>query len=180
MPARRADPTKLDVAALAAEGGNLAGQWPASGLSRWHAMQTPATGAEPAPVSWQVRGEQRQASGLVQQIWLHLAVTTTGWPTCQRCLQPFSLPMQFERALRFAANEAEAEALDADSEDDVLALAPAYDLRILVEDELLLAWPIVPRHDACSPPQHDPGSAGDETENPFAALASLKQRPSPN
>jgi uncharacterized protein len=175
MGARRPDPTRLDVAALASEGASLSGQWTASELPRWHTMQTPAAGAATAPVMWDVRGEQRRVGAAQPQTWLHLHVTTTAWPTCQRCLQPFSQALEIERALRFVASEAEAEALDADSEDDVLALAPAFDLRTLVEDELLLAWPIVPRHDQCSAPQHHAGDdEGAATAAPFAALAALK------
>ena len=123
-------------------------------------MQTPAPGVALEPVQWSVRGEQRRAAGRPLQTWLHLHVKTDAWPTCQRCLLPFSQALTVDRALRFVDDEAQAEALDADSEDDVLALVPALDLRTLVEDELLLAWPIVPRHAQCSVPQHSTGDPG--------------------
>lgn len=174
MGARRFDPTRLDVAALAAEGATRSGQWGASELDRWHSMQTPAPGAVPAPVQWSVRGERRHAPGRAPQTWLQLHVNTTAWPTCQRCLQPFSLALELDRALRFVDDEAQAEALDADSEDDVLALAPFLDLRTLVEDELLLAWPIVPRHAQCAAPEHRAGEVAAASPSPFAALTSLK------
>ena len=71
--------------------------------------------------------------------------------------------------------------LDADSEDDVLALTRALDLHELIEDELLLTLPLVPRHEVCPQPlpmvaNADPPS-GDEAErpNPFAALQALKR-----
>ena len=174
MGARHLDPTRLDVAALAAEGASLSGDWAASELDRWHAMQTPAPGAAPEPVHWQVRGERRSVVGSPPQTWLHLHVQTVAWPTCQRCLRPFSEPLVVDRALRFVDDEAQAEALDADSDDDVLALMPALDLRTLVEDELVLAWPIVPRHTRCEAPAHRAGDAEAPAANPFAALASLK------
>jgi len=176
MGARKPDPNRLDVAALATEGASLGGQWAAAELPRWLAMQSPPMDVEPEPVHWQVRGEQRRVGGLPPQIWLRLHVTTTAWPTCQRCLQSFNQPLEVDQALRFVDGDAQAEALDSDSEDDVLALTPTLDLRSLVEDELLLAWPIVPRHPQCSLPPHravDDGSAG---AAPFAALASLKPR----
>jgi uncharacterized protein len=137
MGARRPDPTHLDLAAMAAEGASLSGQWAASELERWHAMQTPPPGATPEPVQWSVRGELRRAASRSPQTWLYLHAQAVAWPTCQRCLQPFSQPLVVDRALRFVDGDAQAEALDADSEDDVLALAPALDLRTLVEDELL-------------------------------------------
>ena len=76
--------------------------------------------------------------------------------------------------------EAAAEALDAEIEDDVLALSKSLDLRELVEDELLLALPIVPRHDVCPQPLPLPVDSApapeDPTErpHPFAALQRLK------
>ena len=79
-----------------------------------------------------------------------------------------------DRVLRFVDGEAQAETLDADSEDDVLALVPVLDLRTLVEDELLLAWPIVPRHEQCAPPAYRAGDDEAPSANPFSALASLK------
>ena len=174
MRARRPDPTRLDVTALAAEGASLRGQWAAAELERWFALQTPPPGVALPPVLWIVRGERRGGAGLAPQTWMHLHASTTAWPTCQRCLRPFSQPLVVERALRFVDSESQAEALDADSEDDVLVLAPALDLSTLVEDELLLAWPIVPRHADCSAPQHRAGDAGTVGAKPFAALASLK------
>ncbi|MBE7419327.1 MAG: DUF177 domain-containing protein [Ideonella sp.] len=168
----------LDVAKLAAEGASLNGQWAVADLPRWHAAQTSTIAPDAAAVRWQVDGETRRVAGQAPQIWLRLQAQAQAGLTCQRCLQPFGPLLQVDRWVRFVAGEQEAEALDADSDDDVLALEPALDLRILVEDELLLACPIVPRHDDCRPPAH---RAGDEAEaaadNPFAALAALKAGP---
>jgi uncharacterized protein len=83
-----------------------------------------------------------------------------------------------DRWLRFVADEAQAEALDADSEDDVLVLARFTDLVELIEDEFLLALPIVPRHEVCPEPLPLPHSDAEAVEqeqpHPFAALAALK------
>jgi uncharacterized protein len=65
---------------------------------------------------------------------------------------PVELEVDVARALRFVADEATAEALDAESEDDVLALPRRLDLHDLVEDELLLALPLVPMHTTCPVP----------------------------
>ncbi|HSB23673.1 MAG TPA: DUF177 domain-containing protein [Burkholderiaceae bacterium] len=177
MGARSFDPTRLDVAVLAAEGATLEGRLAAADLPRWHAMQSPPAGVALEPVHWQVRGELRRAIG-GPQMWLHLHADAVAWPTCQRCLQPFSEALVVDRALHFVDDEAQAEALDAESEDDVLALTPALDLPALLEDELVLAWPIVPRHTQCSAPQHRAGEAASAEPGPFASLAALKPRPS--
>jgi len=176
MGTRSLDPTRLDVAALAADGTSLSGQWPAEQLERWLAMQTPPADMAAGPVRWQVRGESRRVAGGLPQVWLHLHAQAVAWPTCQRCLQPFRQPLVVDRALRFVDDEAQAEALDADSEDDVLALTRSLDLRALIEDELLLAWPIVPRHARCAPPPHRADDPQPPEAGPFAALAAMKAR----
>lgn len=176
MAARRLDPHKLDVAALAADGDRIEGEIDGQALERWREMQSPPADVPLPPVRWAARGEKRQRTGQAPQTWLHLRVAALAWPICQRCLQPFSTPIELERALRFVATEGEAEALDAESEDDVLALSPSFDLIDLVEDELVLAWPLVPRHAQCSQPEHDSGGAAPGDAGPFAALAAWKSR----
>ena len=157
MATRRLDPHKLDVAALAAAAGRLEGEIDAATLERWRELQSPPVDMPLPPVRWAVHGEQRQRSREAAQTWLQLRVAAQAWPTCQRCLQPFSTPVEVDRAFRFVDTEGEAEALDADSEDDVLALTPSFDLIGLIEDELVLAWPLVPRHEQCSQPDHRAG-----------------------
>jgi uncharacterized protein len=177
---RQHDPLRLDVAAFAAEGAQLAGEWPGAALRRLAETQTPPQDLALPDVNWSVRGERMPASGGEPELWLALGVQAPVWLTCQRCLQPFQVPLAFERRLRFVRGEAEAEALDAESEDDVLALSRWLNLRDLVEDELLLALPLVPRHEVC--PQPLPvviGEAAPEVDvperpHPFAALQALK------
>ena len=67
---------------------------------------------------------------------------------------------------------------DEDSDEDVLALTPSLDLLPLVEDELILALPLVPRHEACPQPLamsagEDELAADEDGEHAFAGLASL-------
>lgn len=177
------DPQRLDVAALAAEAALLQGQWPLALLPRLAELQATPPGAEPASVRWRARGERRERMGAAAQTWLHLELDTAAWLTCQRCLQPLPVTLALAPALRFVASEARAEAEDADSEEDVLALPRSLNLLELAEDELLLALPLVPRHASC--PQPLPVSADalaqpDEAEpaapHPFAALAQLKRK----
>jgi uncharacterized protein len=87
------------------------------------------------------------------------------------------VPLSVDRRVFFVAGEDAAASLDAESEDDVLPLAP-LDVKALVEDELLLALPLVPRHEACPEPlPFEPGPEAPASEHPFAALAALKRGP---
>lgn len=179
MTRRRLDPQRLDVALLAQEGLTVQGEWPLPELQRLQQSQCLPQDAPVSAVRWSARGELRPVSGGEPQTWVHLQASTTVWLACQRCLAPLRLDLAVEQPIRFVRGEAQAEALDAESDHDVLALVPVIDLRQLIEDELLLALPIVPRHDACPTPARPAleDASGDETPHPFAALARLKAGP---
>ena len=97
---------------------------------------------------------------------------------CQRCLQQVLQDLNVDRRFRFVRSEEEAERLDESSEDDVLVLGPRLDLQELLEDELILALPLVPKHDGpCPAPLPMPlDELEDEAPapSPFAALAALR------
>lgn len=182
MKPRDFDPLRLDVAALAEQGASLTGSWPLASLRRLaasaHAEAPPDAGDL---VTWAVRGERRVRAGAPAETWLHLKAGAGLALECQRCLGPVAVVLDVDRALQFVPGEDQAAALDAQSEDDVLALSRWLDLRELVEDELLLALPLVPRHEACPQPlplADEPalpeGGEG-ERPNPFAVLQSLKE-----
>jgi uncharacterized protein len=181
MKARSYDPLRLDLENFIADGAAMQGRWPLAQFERlldgWPA-DAPLPDGE---VQWSATGEQRKPGALEPERWLHLEASTQVWRECQRCLQPVAQPLTLERSLRFVRTEDEAARLDAESEDDVLALENAFDLRALVEDELLLALPLVPRHEHCPQPLAVPSQPGEDEaparENPFAALARLRRRP---
>jgi uncharacterized protein len=174
------DARRLDVARFAAEAGVLAGAWPGEQLDRLADSQSPPQDTPLAAVDWSVQGEARPVTGGEPELWLTLQARTTAWLTCQRCLQPLAEALAIDRRIRFVRGEAEAEALDAESEDDVLALARSLDLRELIEDELLLALPLVPRHDRCPRPlpvdaQAAAAPVAEPDAHPFAVLKGLKR-----
>ena len=181
MAVKPIDPRRLDVAAFSAAGGELSGEWALATMSR---LADSVLGTEPAgaAIHWQAEGEQRPVSGGEPEVWLHLTSQACVNMRCQRCLNPLAVPLDLDRWIRFVRDAAQAEALDAELEDDVLELQRQMDLCELVEDELLLALPLVPRHDRCPDPL--PSSAGESEAadvepparpNPFAALAQLKK-----
>lgn len=185
MKARSHDALRLDVAQFAADGAELSGSWPQADLTRLAELQSPPADAPLAEVRWQLRGERRAVTGGEPELWLHLQAHASVWLCCQRCLQPLAEPLALQRRLRFVQGQAEAEALDAELEDDVLALTRTLDARELVEDELLLALPLVPRHAQCPQPLLAPqpapsdaaptDAAAAQRPNPFAVLEALKK-----
>jgi uncharacterized protein len=180
MNPRENDPLRLDVAAFAKDAGELEGHWPLHALLRLHDAAHPdALPGEGDAVAWQARGEWRRASGSEGQPWLHLSASTRMALVCQRCLGPVAEPLHVARSFLFVPGEDAAAQLDADSDDDVLALTRTLDLRELVEDELLLALPLVPRHATCPEPLHVPQGPdiADDKPNPFSVLAALKRGP---
>ncbi len=66
---------------------------------------------------------------------------------CQRCLEPFELAVESEGRVALVADDAEAGRVPEELE-TILAPVHRIALRDLVEEELLLALPIVPRHAA--------------------------------
>jgi uncharacterized protein len=174
---RSLDPKRLDLRAFADAGAELTGEQSQDELPRLVAglLRTDST---PPPVRWQARGEWRPVTGAAPELWLHLQVATTVTLQCQRCLQPMRADLDVDNDFRFVADEDEAARLDEEIEEDVLVESRQFDLLELVEDELILALPIVPRHDACPTPlpvaEEAPEAAA---PNPFAALAALRRPP---
>ena len=184
MSLRDFDPFRLDVTAFAKAAGELEGRWPLLQFDRLtDSAVADALPAAAGEVAWRARGEARATRGGETQVWLHMAATTDVPLECQRCLKAVDVPLAIERSFLFVHGEDAAAQLDTDSEDDVLALTRALDLRELIEDELLLALPIVPRHEICPVPLAAPvddEQVVEDKPNPFAALAGLKRFGPPN
>lgn len=161
-------PATFDPIRLAEEGAQL------SGSLRLHAMPRLGEQDEGARVAidlqferagkarWEMRGEIR----------------ATLRATCQRCLRRLTLDVQAQPSVVFVRSESEAATEAAmPAESDVVVATQPLVLKDFVEDELLLAMPMIPLH--------PPGSAcelqhverrGDEKKNPFAVLSELKNR----
>ena len=192
------DPLHLNVAHFAADAQDAAGDWPLAALPRLADSECPPDAGPPLKtvvsadspklptradrdparrVRWHAVGSLRRVGG-EDQVWLHLQAEADVVLQCQRCLLPLAAAVHVDRHFRFVADEDTAAALDDEMEDEVLVLAKSLDLRDLVEDEMLLALPLVPRHDAC--PEAVPMQFGDvgtveEKANPFASLAILRK-----
>jgi uncharacterized protein len=179
------DLKRLNVKAFARDGLRLEGQKAWQEFERLSdlALDALAQTSGDSPVHWEIVGEMVPVAGGEAQIWLHLNAGLPFPMQCQRCMGSVRVDVQAQASFRFVADEATAEAEDDESEEDVLVLAPEMDIWELMEDELIMSAPIVPKHDRC--PDEVPMSAVDEAfdeamadrPNPFAALAQLKKKP---
>ena len=170
---------RLDVNAFATAESSLTGETTQHELRRLSdsLMALPGDMAPP-PVRWVVAGAMRTAAGAPAQPWLHLDVDASVTLQCQRCLQPLGVALHIDRWFRFVGAEDEAARLDEDCEEDVLVASPRFNLLELVEDELILALPLVPMHKACPEPlpmAPDEPATEPVAPHPFAALAALRR-----
>jgi len=172
----------LDVQAFAQAGARLTSQEPLSQFDRLCEEVQPSAAQSQQLLQWQAHGELRPAaSGGAPAVWLRLLATASVPLTCQRCLGTVDTPIEIDRWFRFVADEVSAAREDDGCEEDVLALEPRPNLHDLLEDELLMALPLVPMHDTC--PEPVAMQVGDATihaqaaerRNPFAELAKLKK-----
>jgi uncharacterized protein len=90
---------------------------------------------------------------------------------CQRCLGALVFPLSVDVELVLTDDPHEIE--EAQDEIDRVLASRAMDVARLVEDEVLLALPMVPRHERCAPavPARREASA-----SPFGVLTELKRR----
>lgn len=105
--------------------------------------------------------------------WLRLAIHGSLNLVCQRCLAAMAFPLRLESRLLLVPpgrpwpeEELAEDGFDAVAAEKEMALLP------LIEEEVLLALPIAPRHESCETPvplaeEHEP--------SPFAALAGFKK-----
>ena len=116
---------------------------------------------------------------------LHLAFTLTGdvWLTCQRCLQPVDIDLSDDYNIALLENESQVRLVNEEQDylllDEIITEPSPERLlpfKKLVEDEILLKTPMAPKHADCEMTVEQFGEIPEEeeSENPFAALASLK------
>ncbi len=100
---------------------------------------------------------------------------------CNRCLDATALKVETQAEVVLVGSDAQAERLQ-DSFDIWLVEDQTLVLKDFIEDELLLAMPLVIVHDECEParkliealPDEEFSEEQEEKDNPFAALKDLK------
>jgi uncharacterized protein len=170
------DASHLDVRAFARAQGQAQGR---SALEDWMRLreESAQAGLKSLQVQWQMQGRLQPRTGAEDEVWVHVQAHAEVQMQCQRCLTPVVVPLSVDRDILFVADEATAAELDDTLDDDVLVLSKDFDALALVEDELIMELPLVPRHEVC--PQALPAQSTGEEDlpqrvHPFAALAALK------
>ena len=170
---------RFNPQASAASGNPVNGALPLQTLER---LTQESVGVEACDsVKWEATAQLRAGANGQVDTWLRLRADTSLMLTCQRCMGVIQTPLLVDQWYRFVESEEVAMRDDDACEEDLLVTAPEFDLAALLEDELLMALPLVPMHQACpalsavGAAQSDEPAAGDEKPNPFAVLAQLKR-----
>lgn len=125
-----------------------------------------ATGCDAATLNYVLQGGQtRDGNARIE-----LTVDGSVRLVCQRCLDSLEWPVAIANVLELAHSVAEIETADDDI--DRILVSKAMEVAAIVEDEVILALPMVPMHEHCSAPAEEHGS---DRQSPFAALAGLKK-----
>jgi len=121
-------------------------------------------------VEWSIEGVQ----GADGRPLLRLDIRAVPVLICQRCLGPLEHAVERASLLRpvEVGTPIDQEELEND-EFDTIEVGAGLDVLELVEDEILLALPIVPRHEQCGSPH---AAGGSKKESPFDVLANLRGR----
>jgi uncharacterized protein len=158
-------PVKVSAAGAVAKGQSYDGEITVKMLPRLAELAQP--GKEPL----QVRLTADDRSGYSR---LHGKVSGEMMLVCQRCDRPFAWPLEAKIDLRLVKTEQQEHDLLSDCDPYVVA-DDVLPLRELIEDELLLALPMLARCESCEnsgyvAPETAQPEAPTRRENPFAAL----------
>ena len=104
------------------------------------------------------------------------------WLVCQRSLEPFVMPVEVESRLGLIRSEREEAALPEGVEPLLVGEDDKLNPIDVIEDELLLALPLVPVNpdsalpeEVTRPPVEEVVPAKERPDNPFAVLRELKK-----
>jgi len=129
-------------------------------------------------------GEMRGAVHFSREIGMPVAEVQVAGElalTCQRCFGPMSISIDQQERVAMVADAAEADRVPAGRE-TILAPGRQISLRDLVEEELLLAIPIVPLHEPeeceAQPTEETPerDAPAEDVQRPFEQLGELLKR----
>lgn len=166
-------PGRVDALKLCQQGAKISGVLPLGRLKRLSDQLYAADGDVKADLVFGVDDQSRKTIGGNLEVVLPVI--------CQRCLDRLDIAVKPEISLALVWNDDQASHLPR-SLDPILMDGEDLDLLEIVEEELLLALPLVAIHDdgLCQPPASlieeniDSEVVVEKKENPFQVLATLK------
>jgi uncharacterized protein len=133
---------------------------------------------------WQINTHFADSPGSEPRQILKLGIKGRIHLVCQSCLQDCGLDLVQESRFVMVVNEAEADAFPMeDDQQEPLVVSQHFDLLSLIEDEILLSFPLIPKHPegACQVHAASFGGVGvvfeapDKPQNPFNILKNMKK-----
>lgn len=169
----------VDTFELTRLGLKVSGQTPLSSFER---LIEDLPDQDDSLVEWSVQGEKDSFG----QFFVRLVVKAAPELECQRCLSSVKWPVNTSNRLHVVNTEAALESDSAQDEgqsDDLVERivgSRRLDVLALIEDEIILSLPYVPKHDVCpSTPEHLAHQGEPEVDevrpSPFAVLGQLKK-----
>lgn len=169
----------VDTFELTRLGLQVSGQTP---LVRFDRLIADLPEQDDSLVEWSLQGEKDSFG----QFFLRIRVKAAPKLECQRCLSPVKWPVETSNRLQVVNTEA---ALESDSAQDEeqsedfierIVGSRRLDVLALVEDEIILSLPYVPKHDVCPSASEylvhrDEPEADEVRPSPFAVLGQLKK-----
>jgi len=161
----------IDGLRFAADGACIAGKLDLSKLPRLADELEDRSGS----LSCELSGFQDRGIGGIKY-GLRLRVTGSLVMKCQRCLEDVLVTCAVDARLLLVPAEESWPDDELESADyDAIPASKEMVVRDLVEEEVLLALPLAPRHDGCTLPDRSGGEVEGQDQSPFAALANLKK-----
>ena len=158
----------LDVGQLAAQRSRLERDFPIDGFARLRESLARPEGRATVDFRFHAAGAYPALEG---------AVRARAWLVCQRCLKEFEADLESPVRVAFVARDAESGRVP-DEYDAVTAPGGRIQLSELVEDELLLALPLVPTHATPAECAHrlEAPKAARPASRPFTKLGQLMKK----
>jgi uncharacterized protein len=155
----------IDGLEFARLGRQFKGKVPAKSFSRLRDQLVDDSGE----IDWQVLGEQDRDGNCFLELHLSGVLRLR----CQRCLGGVDESLAVvSRLLLIPPGQAWPDEELAEDGFDAVAAGKEMALAPMIEDEMLLALPIAPRHDSCDLPTP---TREEQEPSPFAVLAKLKK-----
>ncbi len=164
-------PEQIATDQLLAAGGHLQGRLQLGSMLRLAAILPLEQ-----PAATTVEVDLKLVEDPQRRLWLEGRVRVVLALVCERCQETMDWPVSAEVGLYLARNDADA--AEVGEEADVVIVGDSLKLHELIEDEMILALPLVAKHPAgtvCGDQGlQGPIAESGERDNPFAILKTLK------